>query len=205
MIGFLALENILCISKNDGVNKELKRLHKNLLDYIVYEAESKLIEVDKSFIRKLVEQSSDENKIRFDIINLALLIGSLEKSRKHIVTYFTEYDLAESGKIQKVSFITGILMITSSPIIFLSSLPFLLSLVSHIVQNMTRIEIFFSDIVVILSFSLFLPLLFLAGLNILYSLTKQSIKKWSDVAKEIKEAYKIIKIIYNEIMRLVKF
>jgi hypothetical protein len=205
MIGFLTLENILRISKNDGVNKELKRLHKNLLDYIVYEAESKLIEVDKSFIRKLVEHSSDENKIRFDIINLALLIGSLEKSRKHIVTYFTEYDLAESGKIQKVSFITGILMITSSPIIFLLSLPFLLSLVSHIVQNMTRIEIFFNDIVVILSFSLFLLFLFLAGLNILYSLTKQSIKKWSDITREIKEAYKIIKILYDEIKGWLKF
>jgi hypothetical protein len=191
-LSFLTIGNLLYLSKNLAVRDEkLESMHKKMLEYILDIIRIETIRLEKRLARAILEVPSKENekeRVNLDSMILALTIASLEKSRKLIVNYVTEYDLTVFEKIRKISFIVGVLML----------------IMAGLLLNLTFIQIFFQRDPFLLphNLSYLLPLIIYffisVGVNILYRLARQSLWKWDDLKKAIIDAIIIvIKVIFS--------
>jgi hypothetical protein len=174
-LNFFTIGNLLHLSKAlDKKDEALESIHKETLNYIIRNARIEALRLEKEVVRGLLEgvfEETNENRMIMDLITLALAIGALEKSRKLIVSYVTEYDLASFEKVQKTSFVIGTLMLVLAGALVSLTLSHVFS--QHGISS--------GNIFLFLLSSL--PMLI--GASILYRLAKQSLQKWEDLGRAI--------------------
>ncbi|MEM0057168.1 MAG: hypothetical protein QXH96_01655 [Candidatus Geothermarchaeota archaeon] len=169
---FLAGRNLLNISREiDLPTKELEKRYHLMLDFILHAGLIEFMNMKANLtplFKSIYFEEGGSSYYSFDTITLSLLIGSLEKSSRHIVTYITEYDLSKIEKIHKISFGIGSSLIIGSS--------FLLALILT-----GKLDLGFLYGIIMLSTIYAI----IVGLKIVYDLTKQSIKNLSDLKRDL--------------------
>ncbi|MCQ5340598.1 MAG: hypothetical protein NO483_02675 [Candidatus Methanomethylicia archaeon] len=183
VLNFFTIGNLLHLSKAlDKKDEALESIHKETLNYIIRIARIEALKLEEEVVRGLLEgvfEETNENRMIIDLITLALAIGALEKSRKLIVSYVTEYDLASFQNVQKTSFAIGTLM-------------FLLAIVSLSLtfQELSQHGISLGNILFFIPPISLSSLLIFIGVNIFYRLARQSLQRWKDLKRAIIDGIK---------------
>ena len=179
-------------------DEELEDIHRSTLEQIIRTARIEALRFEKELVKGLLEGSyeeADKYKAIMDLMTLAFTIGALEKSRKLIVSYVTEHDLASLGMVQKVSLVIGMLML-------IFAIPTGFMLYQQLPQLSGLLSVFplLSFIIPFIPFMVPIFMVSIGG-NILWRLTKQSLQKWEDLGKAVIDGIKKVVKWFKEIIK----
>ena len=197
------IEKLISVKKKlkEDIEKSIKSIHKELMNNIIVSGRiSWITSTYGSLLYNLRREDVDISSyysyidsiatINLDLITLSLLISALVGMKKHIITYVTEYDLRLVGKIQLIAFIMGVLFLVIGSC--------LCTHIQQVIQFLRPYIVLYMPLDtkhmfwIILSIALYLVI---AGISLLYDLSRGAIMKTKDIGKTMLKPIRILKIL----------